>query len=85
MTIEVFGLGCVKTQRTLVNVEEAASEFDDPPKISGIDDIRRMGELGIVYTPAVLVNGKIKSLGRIPSVHEIKTWVEQEQVEEQTV
>ena len=85
MTIEVFGLGSVKTKRTLVNVEEAASEFDDGLAISWIDDIARMSKVGIIYTPTVLVIGKVKSLGRIPSVHEIKTWVEQEQVKEQTI
>lgn len=78
MTIRVFGLPCPKTERTLVNVEAAVSECERPAKVYHIADIQKMSEWGVVYTPTVLVNEKEKSSGRIPSVYEIMTWVQEE-------
>jgi small redox-active disulfide protein 2 len=78
MKIIVFGLPCTKTQRTLINVEAAVGELDHHAKIYQISDIHKMREWGVVYTPTVMVNDKEKSSGRIPSVHEILTWIEEE-------
>lgn len=82
MQIKVIGLPCVKIQRTLVNAQAAATEFRDRPRVQWISDIHEIAEMGSMYTPTVMVNEKLKLSGRIPSVHEIKTWIEKELEEE---
>ena len=82
MEIIVAGLPHSKTQRTLVNAQEAISRFDEKLRVACIDDVYEMREVGAIHTPSVLVNNKLKAAGRIPSVHEITTWVEKELAEE---
>ncbi len=79
MQIKVIGWPCTKTHRTLLNAEAAAAEFEVKPKIHWIDDIQKIAGMGGLTIPTILVNEKVKVSGRIPSVHEFKTWIEQEQ------
>ena len=78
MGIIVAGLPTNRTQRTLDNTQAAISEIDAKFRLECIDDVRLMKQVGAIYTPSVLVNNKLKVAGRIPSVFEITTWVEQE-------
>jgi protein-disulfide isomerase len=78
MEIIVAGFPSIRTQRTLANAEEAITEFDEKLHIACIEDFREMKNVGVIYTPSVLVNNKLKVAGRIPSVYEITTWVEKE-------
>lgn len=78
MNIEVLGLPCIKSDRTLMNAEKAATEFDAAVEVAWIDDIGTISAMGIVHMPAVLVNGKLKSAGRIPSIYEIESWIGKE-------
>jgi len=80
--IKVVGLPCPKIDRTLVNAQAAAAEFDDRPEVSWIGDIHHIVELGSKQSPTILVNEKVKLTGRIPSVYEIRTWIEEELGEE---
>lgn len=82
MKIKVIGLPCAKTNRTLINAQAAATEFEDRPKVHLISDIYEIAEMGRLHTPTVMVNEKLKLTGRIPSVYEIKTWIEEELEEE---
>ncbi len=82
MQIKVIGWPCTKTQRTLLNAQAAAAEFDVKPKVHWIDDIHKIAGMGGLAIPTIMVNEKVKVAGRIPSVHEFKMWIEQEQKEE---
>ena len=82
MTVKVVGLPGAKTQRTLVNAQEALISRRPKGSIEWVSDIEDMRELGLFYTPTVLINHKLKSTGRIPSVYEISTWIEEEMAEE---
>ena len=82
MKITVIGLPGLKTERTINIAEEALSEFVIDGKLEWINDVHEMTIMGIYHTPAVLVNGKLKISGRIPSVYEITSWIEAELEEE---
>ncbi len=84
MHIKIVGLPSAKINRTLVNAQAAATEFEQRPKVHVVSDIEKILAMGAALTtPAILVNDKLKlSSGRIPSVHEIKTWIEEELEEE---
>lgn len=75
--IKVVGLPCPKINRTLVNAQAAAAEFDDRPEVSWVGDIHHIVEIGSKQSPTILVNDKVKLTGRIPSVYEIRTWIEE--------
>jgi hypothetical protein len=78
MVITVAGLPGLKSDRTLMNIEYARKEYDFPIRVDWVSDIREMGAIGIIHTPSVMVNARVRSSGRIPNISEIKRWIELE-------
>jgi len=54
------------------NVFNACAELNLPAEISHVTDRKQIQDLGVWTTPAVIVDGKIRVSGRIPSVPELK-------------
>ena len=82
MTIIVAGFPNTRTQRTLMNVEAAVSEFDRPPSVEWISDPYRIKALGVRQTPCILINEKLKVAGRIPNLSEVEKWITEEMHED---
>lgn len=72
MDIIIAGPGCFRCQETVNRVFKACTELNFPANIEHLSDLGRMKEMGIVMTPAVLINGKLIFQGKIPTVQEIK-------------
>ena len=72
MLIQIMGTGCTKCEQLQKNTELAVEELKinaDVVKISDMDEIMNMG---VVITPALAINGDIKSTGKLLSTAEIK-------------
>lgn len=78
MKLTVIGFLSPRTEQALINARAAAGEFEERPRVYSINDLEGIARMGRVSTPTVLVNGKLKSSGHIPSVYEITTWIEEE-------
>lgn len=77
MKIQVAGPGCLKCHQTLQNVINACAELNLAADISFISDIQEYSKLGVMLTPAVIINNKIVVSGRVPSVKELKKIISQ--------
>ena len=75
MEIKVLGPGCPKCEATKKNVEEAVTESGIEAKIEKVTDIMEIAKHGVFGTPAVVVDGEVKSVGRIPTREEVKSWL----------
>ena len=75
MEIKVLGPGCPNCQKTEQNVRETVAETGVEAKISKITDIMEIAKSGVFTTPAVVVDGEVKCVGRIPEKKEIKSWL----------
>ena len=75
MEIKVLGPGCAKCQTTENNVKEAVAEAGIDAMVEKITDIGEIAKHGVFGTPAVVVDGEVKSVGKIPDKEEIKTWI----------
>jgi small redox-active disulfide protein 2 len=75
MEIKVLGPGCARCQTTEKNVKEAVAEAGIDAMVEKITDIREIAKHGVFGTPAVVVDGEVKSVGKIPDKEEIKTWI----------
>ncbi len=71
--IKVLGPGCVNCKRLAENVEAAAKELGIEYKLEKVTDIQSIVQAGVMKTPALAVDGKVKFYGRVPSVDELKT------------
>lgn len=72
MEIQVVGPGCPRCHATEKNVFNACAELNLAAKISHIYDVKEFAKMGVRFTPAVIVNGKIVVSGKIPTVGELK-------------
>lgn len=75
MDIKVLGPGCAKCQQTEKIVREAVSEAGVEARVEKITDIMQIMTYGVMGTPAVVVDGRVKSSGKVPKKEEVKTWI----------
>ncbi len=76
MKIEILGMGCAKCNALYWNVRKAVTELEIRPGIEHVRDINKIVEYGVMSTPALVIDGKIVSSGRIPTTEEIKGWLD---------
>ncbi|NWF52247.1 MAG: TM0996/MTH895 family glutaredoxin-like protein [Nitrospirae bacterium] len=72
MKILVAGPGCPRCIETEKNVREACLQLKINADIEHVYDIKEFAKLGVIFTPAVIVDGKIVASGKLPSVEELK-------------
>ena len=75
--IKVLGRGCNRCDQLMQDVMGVASELDLRTDIDHIKDLKEIGKFGAVGTPALVINGKIKSMGHVPSKLKIKAWLKE--------
>ena len=75
MEIKVLGPGCPKCKQTEKVVKEAVAEAGLDAQIEKITDTMEIAGYGVFGTPAVVVDGDVKSVGKIPNKDEIKSWL----------
>jgi small redox-active disulfide protein 2 len=72
MKIEVLGIGCPKCHKTKENIEAALSETRKEAEVVEVKDLKAIADYGVMLTPAVVVDGDVKIVGKVPSVADIK-------------
>ncbi len=77
MKVNVLGLPGMKTQQALLNVTAAVNAFDPTVDVEWISDAREMLDYGVVKTPTVMVDGRVKFEGRVPSIYQITLWIQE--------
>jgi small redox-active disulfide protein 2 len=70
--IEVVGTGCAKCHRLFANAEQAVKDLKIAADVIKVEDIDEIVNRGVMLTPALFINGKVRAEGRIPDVNEIK-------------
>lgn len=78
MKLEILGSGCAKCARLEELVRQAASELGIEADIVKVKDIERIMNYGVMITPALVVDGEVKTAGKIPSLGEIKQILSEE-------
>lgn len=75
MEIKVLGPGCPKCQQTEKVVKEAVNESGLEVKVEKVTDTMQIARHGVFGTPAVIVDGKVKCVGKVPTKEEVKDWI----------
>ncbi len=70
--LQILGTGCPKCRKLVENAEEAAKDLGIEFEIEKITDITDIMAFGVMITPALAVDGKVKSSGKLLSVDDIK-------------
>lgn len=75
MEIKILGPGCARCELTKKNVQEAVGEAGVDASIEKVTDIMEISKYGVFGTPAVVIDGKVKSVGKVPEKKEIREWL----------
>lgn len=75
LAIKILGPGCANCDRLEREVIEVVSELDIPAEIDHIRDIREIGKYGVMGSPALIINNRVKAVGRVPMRSEIRKWL----------
>jgi len=75
--IEILGTGCPKCKKVTENAEAAVKELGIDVEIVKVQEINEIMKRGVMLTPAIAIEGEVKASGKIPSVDEIKKWLEE--------
>ncbi|MFW6220811.1 MAG: thioredoxin family protein [Nanoarchaeota archaeon] len=75
MKIEILGSNCPRCEELLENTKKALKEKSIDAKIKKITDINEIISYGVMSTPAIVIDGEIKSYGKVNEVEEIKKWL----------
>ena len=73
--IEVLGHGCANCQRLEANVREAVDLAGVEAEIVKVTDYGEIASRGVMSTPGLVIDGKVVSVGRIPSAGDIAAWL----------
>ncbi|HVP81116.1 MAG TPA: thioredoxin family protein [Thermodesulfobacteriota bacterium] len=75
MKIEVLGTGCANCNKLYQNAVEAVKQSGKEIEVMKVDDIRKIMEYGVLSTPALVIDGVVKTAGKLPKTEEIKQWI----------
>lgn len=75
MKIEVLGMGCTNCNKLYQNAVEAAKLSGKEIEVTKVDDIKKIMAYGVLSTPALVIDGIVKTTGKVPKIQEIKDWI----------
>jgi small redox-active disulfide protein 2 len=77
--IQVLGGGCRRcerlNERLKKNAETAAAELGIPARVERVSDINAIISFNVMTTPALVIDGEVKAVGRVPTAEEIKAFL----------
>ena len=82
MEVKVLGPGCANCKRLYEVTAQAVVQAGLPATITKVESFEEIVAHPVMMTPALVINGKVKSAGRIPVVAEITTWLRTAAMEE---
>jgi len=69
--VEVLGPGCPKCEQLYEATQQAIDKCDDECELRKVSDINEIVSYGIMMTPALVIDGDVKVVSKVPSVEEI--------------
>jgi small redox-active disulfide protein 2 len=71
MRIEILGTGCAKCNLLEATAKKAADQLGIPYELVHVKDLGQIASYGVMMTPALALDGKVKVVGKVPSEAEI--------------
>jgi small redox-active disulfide protein 2 len=75
MKIEILGMGCVNCNKLYESAREAVKLSGKKVEVVKVEDLQKIMGYGVLSTPALVIDGKVKVAGRVPKVKEIEEWI----------
>lgn len=76
MKIEILGMGCPKCKILYQNTVDAVKTSGKEAEVVKVEDLAKITEYAVMTTPALVIDGQVKTAGRVLSADEIKKLLE---------
>ena len=70
--LQILGTGCPKCRKLAEVSEAAAKKLALSYELEKVTDLRRIAEFGVMFTPALVVDGVVKVAGKVPGIEDVK-------------
>jgi small redox-active disulfide protein 2 len=77
MDIKILGPGCPRCEDLMKRTINVLAELNIAANVEKVADIKQIVAYGIMATPALVINGKVKCAGRIPPIEDIRAWIQE--------
>ncbi len=77
MDIKILGTGCARCKKLFAEAEEAVRRSGQAASLTKVEDIQAIMAYGVRQTPALVLDGQVRAMGRIPGAEEIAGWIAQ--------
>ena len=74
--IKILGPGCRRCEQLAAATKEAADQLGIDYELEKVTDVARFADYGVMLTPGLVVDGEVKSQGKVPSPDELKAMLE---------
>ena len=75
MEIKILGPGCARCEKTARRVQAVVDATGVDARVEKVTDMMQIAGYGVMSTPAVVVDGDLKCVGRIPEKDDIAAWL----------
>ena len=75
MEIKILGTGCAKCKKLYEEAEKAIAETGVQADLSKVEKLDDIIQYGVAVTPALVIDGEVKSAGKIAKTREIASWI----------
>jgi small redox-active disulfide protein 2 len=77
LEIKVLGPGCARCDSLEREIMEVLAEMDMSADLEHVRDVKEIGRYGVMGTPALIINGKVKCIGSVPPREKIVQWLKE--------
>ncbi|MBN2445148.1 MAG: TM0996/MTH895 family glutaredoxin-like protein [Phycisphaerae bacterium] len=76
MKIQILGTGCPKCKKLAENAEQAVAQAGVEAEIEKVTEVAEIAKFGVMFTPAIVIDGVVKSAGKVVAPAKIAGWLE---------
>ena len=77
VSVKILGTGCKKCQTLEAKVRDRVAVNNIDAAVEKVTDIQEMVNYGIMMTPGIIINEKVKSFGIIPKDDQLISWLKE--------
>ena len=79
MKIAVLGTGCAKCKQLYENARKAVEQAGVAAEVIKVEDLQEITRYNVFMTPALVINGTVRSTGKVVNPEQIRKWVAEAQ------
>lgn len=75
LDVKILGPGCTQCDRLTEEVIRIMAELQISGNVEHVKDLKEIAQYGVMGSPALVINGKVKSVGKVPPDRKLREWL----------